>query len=107
MWNLTSLLVLYGSQARKYRPIKQASLKNSTRSLKERRMGPLGNLNKCYTVCTARGLKPFNASCVCREGRRAATIGFPNFNTTQSITTKLNQEVSSSWAYSPYSLRNM
>ena len=63
----------------------------------------MGSLNKGYTVCSARGLKPFNASCVCREGRRSATIVFPNFHPTQWITTKLNQEVSSSWVYSPYS----
>ena len=54
-------------------------------------------------MCTARGLQPFNASCVCWEGRRSATIFSPNLNPTESITTKLHQEVGSSWAYSPYS----
>ena len=43
---------------------KHASLRNSTRSLKERRVEPLGNLNKSYTVRTPRGL-PFNASYAC------------------------------------------
>ena len=45
-------------------PIKQASARSSTRSLIERRVEPLGNLNKGYTVRTPRGL-PFDASYAC------------------------------------------
>ena len=45
-------------------PIKQARLRSSTRSLIERRVEPLGNLNKGYTVRTSRGL-PFDASYAC------------------------------------------
>ena len=67
--NQDSLHVLYASQAAleytvpkpKY---KQASLGNSTPSLIERGVEPLGNLNKGFTVRTTRGL-PFNASYAC------------------------------------------
>ena len=45
-------------------PMKQASLKSSTRSLRDRRVEPLGNLNKGYTVRTLCGL-PFDASYAC------------------------------------------
>ena len=34
---------------------------------------------------------------------RSTTIFCPNINPSQPIPTKLNQEVSSSWAYLPYS----
>ena len=44
-------------------PIKQASLRSSTRSIIERRVEPLGSLNKGYTVFS-RGL-PFDASYAC------------------------------------------
>ena len=67
--NQDSLHVLYASQAAleyavpelKY---KQASFRNSTRSLKERRVEPLGTLNKGFTVRNTLGL-PFNASSEC------------------------------------------
>ena len=59
-------------------------------------------------MCTARGLQSFNASCACREGRRTTAISLlPNIKPIYPVTTKLNQEVSSSWAYSPYSPRIM
>ena len=58
-------------------------------------------------MCTARDLQPFNASCVCWEGRRTKTTFFPKINQMYPITTKLAQEVSSSWAYLPYSPRIM
>ena len=45
---------------------KQASLRNSTRSLKERRVEPLGNLNKGCTVRNTCGL-PFNAAYGCTD----------------------------------------
>ena len=67
--NQDSLHLLYASQAALQYDVsepqyKQASLRNSTRSLKERRMEPPGNLNKGFTVCTTCGL-PFNASYAC------------------------------------------
>ena len=71
MRNQDSLHVLYASQAALQYAVpeaqyKQASLRNSTRSLKERRVEPLGNLNNGYTVRTPRGL-PFNASNACKK----------------------------------------
>ena len=48
----------------KSRPIKQASLGNPTRCLMDRRLEPLGNLNKCCTVRNTCGL-PFNAPYAC------------------------------------------
>ena len=64
----------------------------------------MGSLNKDYTVCTARGLVSFNASCVCRKGRQTTNFFlFSNINPIYPITTKLNEEVSSSWASVPHS----
>ena len=48
----------------KSRAIKQASLRNPTPSLIERRVEPLKILNKCYTVHNLRGLPP-NAPYAC------------------------------------------
>ena len=61
--NKDYLHVLYASQVQvpKY---KQASLRNSTRSLIERGPESLGNLNKSCTVRNTCGL-PFNASYAC------------------------------------------
>ena len=47
----------------------QASLRNSTRSLIERGVESLGNLNKSCTVRNTRGL-PFNASYACTRMHR-------------------------------------
>ena len=57
--NLTCLPVLYdlrqeNNTLSKSRRPKQASLRNSARSLIERRAEPLGNLNKGNTVRTSR-----------------------------------------------------
>ena len=58
--NQDSLHMLYASQAVPKPKYKQARLKTSTRSLIERGVEPLRNLNKGFTVRTTRGL-PFNA----------------------------------------------
>ena len=67
--NQAGLHVLYPSQADLFYAVhlpsfKQASLRNSIRSLKERRVESLGSLNKSCTVRNTRGL-PFNAPYAC------------------------------------------
>ena len=87
-------------------PIKQASLRNSARSLIERRAEPLGNPNKGHTVRTPRGL-PFDASYACTSMHE---FGSPLFltnpsqsNHTQRVRQLLTQPGDGpSWAYSPY-----
>ena len=67
--NQDYLHVLYASQVALYHTVlkpryKHASLGNSTRSLKERGVESLGNLNKSCSVRNSCGL-PFNASYAC------------------------------------------
>ena len=79
----------------KSRPIKQASLGNSTRSLIERRLEPLDNLNKCSILRTSRGL-PFDASYACTGMHQfgdqlSLTISFLSVHTHHNL--ELNQGV--------------
>ena len=78
--NQHSLHVLYASQAALQYTVhlpgyKQASLRNCTRSLKERRVESLGNLNKSFTVRNTRGL-PFNPPYACTGMHRFSIATF-------------------------------
>ena len=87
-------------------PINQASLRNSTPSLKERRAEPLGNLNKGHTKRTSRGL-PFDASYACTSMHEFGSHLFlttpSQSNHTQCWLQSLTQPGGGpSWAYPPY-----
>ena len=107
MSNQDSLHVLYASQAAlKYavpKPkCKQASLRNSTRSLEERRVEPLGNLKKGFTVRNTRGL-PFNASYACTVMHEGSDHSFQSLLSYQSTPqSRIPPGGGPSWAYLPY-----
>ena len=93
--NQDYLHVLYASQVALYYTLlkpkyKQASLRNSTRSLIECGLKSLGNLNKSNTVRNTRGL-PFNASYACTGMHMFSSSSFSLLTSTTTTNLSVTQ----------------
>ena len=106
--NQDYLHVLYASQVALYYTVgkpkcKQASLRNSTLSLIELGVEPLGSLNKGFTVRTTRRL-PFNVSYACTFMQESYKHLFQSCFSYQSTPqSRTLPGVGPTWFYLPYS----